>query len=179
VAPGGTDGRTAGAWRLVRAAGGGSALCRDDGADRWRPLGAAAADFDVRLRARTEPGATEQYGLAFRRGESGDYYLARVDTRNNNVRLYRRQAGATTLLAARDLGVTVGQWHELAVQALGGRLAVALDGEPQLQAADAQLRTGGVALWADSETRVCFDRLWVAPRGSNGGGAASQGANGE
>lgn len=140
-----------------------AALCRDGGADSWRALpGPASADFQVRLRARTAPGGTETYGLAFRRRDADNYYLARVDTRNNNVRLYRQQAGAATLLAARDLGVSVGQWHELAVRAVGQRLALALDGEPLLQVADDALRSGGIALWAQAQTPVCFEGLWLA-----------------
>jgi hypothetical protein len=102
--------------------------------------------------------------MAFRWRGAGDYYLARVDTRNNNVRLYRQQAGAATLLAARDLGVSVGQWHDLAVHVSGPRLALALDGEPLLQVADDALSSGGLALWADARARVCFGGLWLAER---------------
>jgi hypothetical protein len=174
-APGGDGNAAAGSWRFDdRAAGSDGALCHVVGADPWRVVAAPApTSFDARLRARTAPGGTEAYGLAFRRADAGDYYLARVDTRNNNLRLYRQQAGATSLLAARDLGITVGQWHELAVHAAGPQLALALDGEPLLQVVDDNLRDGGVALWADAQTRVCLDGLWLVAREATDGRAAT------
>jgi hypothetical protein len=124
-------------------------------------------DFELRLRARTEPGGAESYGLAFR-WQGADTYLARVDTRNNHVRLYRQGHASTALLGARDLGVSVGQWHELAVRAVGDRLAVALDGEPLLRVTDGALAGGRIALWTESQTRVCFRGLWLAPAGPAG-----------
>ena len=142
------------------------ALCRAGGPAATRSLaGVALADFDVRVRARTEPDTSEHYGIVFRGGSADDYYLARVDTRNNNVRLYRRHAGANTLLTARDLGVSVGQWHELAVREAGPRLSVALDGEPVLNATDDSLTAGSIGLWAGADTRVCFAGVWLTPRG--------------
>jgi len=153
------------AWRPARGAQGeGSGVCHDASGEAWRPLAEPPpADFTARVLARTAPGETEAYGLAFRYNGTDDYYLARVDTRNDHVRLYRRSAGATTLLAARNLGVSVGQWHELAVHAAGSSLAVALDGEPLLRVADDDLRAGGLALWASPGTRVCIQGLWLAP----------------
>jgi hypothetical protein len=156
------------------------ALCREASDDVWRALpDVSVSDVDARLRARTAAGESESYGLAFRQSDSADYYLARVDTRNNNVRLYRHEASNTTLLAARDLAVSVGQWHELAIHAAGTRLAVALDGEPQVQVDDERLRTGGIAVWAEPHSRVCFNRLWVAGIGAQGRGQVGPGANRE
>jgi hypothetical protein len=175
AAPEGEPGSPGGSWRLEqRQAGARGALCRGPGADSWRALpDTAPADFAARLRARTQPGGSESYGLAFRWRGADDYYLARVDTRQNNVRLFRRREGTLALLAARDLGVSVGQWHELAVNANGARLGLALDGEPLLQLVDDALAVGGIALWAAPETRVCFDGLWLAPRDAKPRGGAA------
>jgi hypothetical protein len=141
----------------------GVVLCHGVGGESWRLVPQTTpGDFEARLRSRTEPGGGESYGLAFRR-QGANAYLARVDTRNNNVRLYRHEQGTPTLIAARDLGVSVGQWHELAIRAAGPRLAVALDGEPLLRVTDSALAEGEVALWAETQTRVCFAGLWLAP----------------
>jgi len=143
-------------------------VCHAAGGAPWRavPGVAAADDVDVRVRARTEPSAGERYGVAVHLQDADNYYLARVDTRNNNVRLYRRQGGTLSLLAARDLGVSVGQWHDLAVRAHGARLAVALDGEPLLQATDDALSGGAIGLWADAQARACFAGLWLTSSGA-------------
>jgi hypothetical protein len=168
-------------WRLVSGSDAAPpALCREASGDVWRALpDVTASNLDVRLRARTAAGASEQYGVAFRQSDSGNYYLARVDTRNNNVRLYREQAGTLTLMAARDLGVSVGRWHELAIRAAGSHLAVALDGEPQLQVEDDHLRRGGIAIWVEPHSRVCFDRLWVRTIDTEGHGPLGLSANRE
>lgn len=151
-------------WRVARDGGDRAArLCHDVGAPPFgRSFDSAPLDLEIRARARTEAGGSESYGVAFRR-EHGNGYLARVDTRNNNVRLYRQDGGTATLLAARDLGVSVGQWHELGIRAVAGGLLVALDGEPLVRVEDGVRKGSGLALWAAPDSRVCFAGVWLAP----------------
>ncbi|HEY7065971.1 MAG TPA: hypothetical protein VII06_31155 [Chloroflexota bacterium] len=161
-------GATAADWAVASDAGDTSLdLCHGAGTEASRALpDGGLRDFELRVRARTEPGAAESYGVAFRQQGPDEYFLARVDTRNNNVRLYRRSGGNRVLLTARDLGISVGQWHELAVRAAGTGLAVALDGGPVLEAGDDHAIGGGLALWAGAGTRVCFNGVWLTPRGA-------------
>ncbi len=121
------------------------------------------AEFDAGVQARVEPGGEEAYGLLLRAPGSERSYLARANTRNNNVRLYRRDGARWALLGGRDLAVPVGTWRELILSVRGGHLVVGLDGEPLLEVAGASWDDAGLALWAGPQTTVCFEQLWVWP----------------
>ncbi len=148
------------------------AFCRTATGAAAHPLAAAPpADFDGRVWLRTRVGGDETLGLAFRWVDAAHYYLARVDTRTNNVRLYRRAGDDWSLLDSRDLPVPVDRWHELDVRARGPRLVVGLGGEPLLQADDATYPRGRLALWAGGGSSGCFDDVWLRalPRAADPG----------
>ena len=137
-------------------------LCHLPGAPVLHSLpDSQAADFDARALAQPTPGAHETFGLAFWWQAPGGYYLARADSRNNNVRLYHRDDHGWGLLASRDVGVPVGQWHELNVRTRGTRVVVGLNQEPLLQVFLTQPGAGSMAFWADERTGVCFQRPWL------------------
>ena len=138
-------------------------LCHQPGDDTIHALTDSAAErFDAGVSARPTPGGDESFGLTFWRQTPASYYLVRANSRTNNVRLYRRDGDAWALLGARDLAVPVGQWHELTVRASETRLVVGLNREPLLEVMIPQAASGGMGLWADSRTPVCFRRPWLA-----------------
>ncbi|HZU05020.1 MAG TPA: family 16 glycoside hydrolase [Chloroflexota bacterium] len=150
----------AGGWQVERAldgAGAATEVCRGPAGDTaFVVIGEPVPDFDAEVQIQIAPGGEESAGLAFRWRNAEAFYLARVNTRNNNVRLYRRDAGHWVLLATRDLPVPVGLWHRLQVRARGSTLAVGLDGERLLEATDQDLTTGGLVLWLAPRTEGCF-----------------------
>ncbi len=139
------------------------AYCRGPSGELVYPAAAdAPADFDARVWVRTRVGGEESLGLAFRWQDAEHYYLARLNSRMNNVRLYRRAAAQWYLLDSRDLPVPVDRWHELDIRAQGTRLVVGLAGDLLLEAEDAAYAQGSLALWADPGSSGCFDDLWLA-----------------
>ena len=163
----GTFTGTAGGWSVQPASEAPSppaAVCREAHGDptlllrQQTPL-----DFDARVRVWTAAGDRAHAGLIFGQHGEDRYYLARAASRNNNLRLYRRQGGAWSLLGSRDRAVPVGQWHEILVRAREGQITVGLDGEAVLQASASSPRAGGLALWAEADARVCFDDVWLIP----------------
>jgi hypothetical protein len=156
-------GKTPSGWRsAVVGDGPDSIVCHSPGSDGLLDLPVPpSADFQAGVRVRPEPGGQESVGLAFRVVGADRYYVARANSRNNNLRLYRRDGAQWSLLAARDLAVPVGQWHELTVRARGPQFVVGLDREPILEVNDNTLRTGRLAVWAESTTSACFEQFWV------------------
>ena len=138
-------------------------LCHESGADTVHPLpDSVAVRFDAGVSARPAPGGDERFGLAFWWQTPASFYLARANSRTNNVRLYRRDGDAWALLGARDLAVPVGQWHELTVRTRDSHLVVGLNREPLIEVAVPRAAGGGMGLWAESRTPVCFRRPWLA-----------------
>jgi hypothetical protein len=141
-----------------------AAICRTAGSPAILLLGAPPhAEGTAQVRVWTAPGGEEGAGLVFRWRDPQDYYLARLNTRTNGLRLFRHEGGQTTLLAGWDLPIPVGLWHTLAVRVGQGRVEVALDGEPLLAGEDASWVGQGLGLWVGSETRACFGAVRLAP----------------
>jgi hypothetical protein len=143
-------------------AGATSALCR--GAD-GEPVATLAsptlADFDARVRLQPRVGGGETLGLAFRVQGDDRYYLARLNSRTNGLRLYRRDGADWYLLDSRNLPVPVGRWQELDVRAEGAHLFVGLGGEPLLQADDDAYVGGQIAFWIEPGSGGCLEELSV------------------
>jgi hypothetical protein len=134
-----------------------ASVCRESrGATELQLPGDPTAAFDTAIQVRIAAGGEETAGLRFRRQSPTRYYLARLNSRINNVRLYRVEDGHAALLAGRDLAVPVGQWHTLRVRTAAEQVTVELDGEAVLVVADAAWGDGGLALWAAPETAACF-----------------------
>lgn len=146
------------------------AICRGrSGASVLWLAEATPREFDLRGWVRTDAGAEESVGFALQGVPPERYLLARISTRNNNIRLQRRDGTRWQLLATRDQSVPVGRWHELAVRGRASDVVVGLDGEPILQVGDLPATSGAIGLWAESDTAVCFADVWLIPRGPASG----------
>lgn len=122
---------------------------------------AEAGTLSVRLRALD--GTIDQGGgLVWRAQSPRDYYLARWNPLENNVRAYVVKDGVRTMLASE--GVELGDgWHALAITFDDDRIEVALDGQVKL-AFDhsAQFPAGRFGVWTKADARTQFDDLAIA-----------------
>jgi hypothetical protein len=153
----------------------GASVCRAAGGPALLRLAwPAGATSPVRVGVWTAPGGEESAGLVFRWRDARHYYLARLNTRTNGLRLVRYEAGQPTLLAGRDVPIPVGQWHVLAVDRRDGQVQVALDGEAVLEGEDAPWQDDGLGLWVGRATHACFTEVRLAaldaPSRAAGGG---------
>jgi len=65
-----------------------------------------------------------------------DYYVARANALEDNVRFYRVVKGKREQLASANAKVSANQWHTLALKAEGDRFTVCFDGKALLSAQD-------------------------------------------
>lgn len=103
-------------------------------------------------------------GLIVRAADEKNYYLARANALENNVRFYRVRNGERELLVSADeLAVTSGDWHTLRLRAEGDRFEVIfnerqlykmLDKTPPPRPAE-----GRVGFWTKSDSVTRFDHL--------------------
>lgn len=127
--------------------------------------GVSAADLQLRVRFRFESGEIDQAGgLMFRVKDAKNYYLARANALEQNVRLYRVVDGVRERLGNYTLeGMRAGLWYTLEIEARGERLLVRWNGEPVLQATDGAYKTGGIGIWSKADSITTFDDLEMAP----------------
>lgn len=162
-----------GRWEVVEDTGaaGGRALAQlsPDGTDYRFPLaihqGNAPADVEVTTRFKSVSGKVDQAaGLAVRLVDHNNYYVARANALEDNVRFYRMVKGRRQELAGANLKVASGQWHTLTLRARGNRFAVSFDGKPLFTHTDATFAGAGkVALWTKADSVMRFERLEIKP----------------
>jgi hypothetical protein len=122
-------------------------------------------DVTVRVHCRPEKGEIDRAcGIVFRAKDSDNYYLARANALEDNVRLYHVVNGDRQEFASADLTVTTGQWHTLEVTARGTQLGVSWDGHPVLEASDATFTKGKIGLWTKADSVTAFDDLEAVAR---------------
>ncbi len=121
---------------------------------------------DVRLSVRGKPvsGKDDQaVGLVWRYQDEKNYYVARSNVLEENVRLYRVVNGNRIKFAGKeDLKIKRGEWHTLRVEHRGKEISVFL-GERKLFEADDETFEGAgkVGLWVKSDSVTYFDDLAV------------------
>ena len=127
------------------------------------PDGVEARDVAVSVRFRAVSGAVDQAaGLMVRLRDPRNYYIARANALEDNVRLYRVVDGRRVQFAGADLRVPRDRWQTLSLRIEGDRLAVALDGRELFTAMDRTFaRAGRVGLWTKADSLTHFDGLEV------------------
>jgi hypothetical protein len=103
-------------------------------------------------------------GIVVRLVDHNNYYVARANALENNVRFYRVVGGRRQELATANITVASGQWHTLRLRAQGDRFAVSFDGSVLHNTTDKTFPTPGkIALWSKADSVTHFDWLEIKP----------------
>jgi hypothetical protein len=119
----------------------------------------------VSARFKPVAGAVDQSGgIAVRLLTPDNYYIARANALEDNVRFYRVVKGSRQQLAGANLKVTANQWHTLALKAKGDRFTVSFDGKALYSTQDRTFPDAGkVALWTKADSVTYFDTISITP----------------
>jgi len=120
-------------------------------------------DLEVSVRFKAVAGTVDEAGgVAVRLLTPGDYYIARANALEDNVRFYRVVKGKREQLAGANLKVSANAWHTLALRAEGDRFTVSFDGKVLLSAQDRTFPDAGkVALWTKADSVTYFDTISI------------------
>ncbi len=160
-----------GRWEVVRddSASGGKALAQlsADTTDYRFPLAiydpVDATDAEISARFKPVSGKVDRAGGVVLRYQNPDnYYVARANALEGNVRFYRVVRGKREQLASADTKIATGQWHTLALRAERDRFAVSLDGRALTTTKDGTFRAAGkVGLWTKTDSVTHFDKIEI------------------
>ena len=127
------------------------------------PDSLSAADVNVEIRFKAVAGRVDQAGgVAVRLQDADNYYVARANALEDNVRFYRVVAGKREQLGGANLKVTPGEWHTLGLRAEGERFTVSYDGKTLFTETDRTFaEAGGVALWTKADSVTRFDQMTI------------------
>lgn len=139
---------------------------RDQTSDRF-PLAIldrfTAKNVDISVRFKPVAGRVDQAaGLMVRVRDANNYYIARANALEDNVRLYKVVNGHRQQFAGKNIEVPQGTWQTLGLIAEENRFAVMLNGEVLFTATDDTFASPGrVGLWTKADSVTHFDDLAV------------------
>ena len=168
-----TGGGATGTWAVVMdaSAEGDRALAQlsQDKTDYRFPLAiympVVLGDVEVAIRFRAVSGAVDRAaGIAVRLRDADNYYVARANALEHNVRFYRVLNGRREELRGATVKVSSSNWHSLTLHAEGNRFQVSFDGKQLIDIRDGSISAPGrVALWTKADSVTHFDWLEIKP----------------
>ena len=171
-------------WRTGQGAGGKWTVVGDPTAAKGRAIAQMSKDrtdyrfplavykpfsgknLEISMRFKPVAGTVDEAGgVAVRLLTPDDYYVARANALEDNVRFYRVVKGKREQLASANTKVLANQWHTLALKAEGDRFTVSFDGKALISAQDGIFPDAGkVALWTKADSVTYFDTISIRPR---------------
>ena len=124
--------------------------------------------LEVKVALKAVKGDIDQGGgVVWRYQDANNYYVARFNPLEENLRVYKVIAGKRIQLATKEgLKSEAGQWHTLAVHMTGKQITCSLDGKMLLDVSDDALGgQGKVGLWTKADAQTHFDRFEVTNLG--------------
>jgi hypothetical protein len=123
----------------------------------------SSRNLDVVVRFKAVAGKVDQAaGIALRLRDADNYYVARANALEDNVRFYRVVKGRREQLEGTNLKVTANEWHSLGLRAEGDRFTVSYDGRALFTARDNTFSEAGkVALWTKADSVTRFDQISI------------------
>lgn len=121
--------------------------------------GTALKDGFVEVKFKPVSGEDDQAGgVIWRAKDANNYYIARANAIEGNVRIYHFLNGKRTQFKGANLPVATGQWHTLRVEFAGSNFKVIFNGRPLFEAEDATHKDAGkVGLWTKADSVTLFD----------------------
>ena len=171
-------------WRAAETAGAGKLAAwrveeRPDGASGERVLSLVAtqnsgstfnlvlsdasfpADLALSVKVHANSGSEDQGGgLVWRSRDASNYYLARWNPLEDNLRCYKVVGDKRTMFKSADVKADPKAWHQLAVSMQGNKCTIAFDGKELLEFADDTFANAGrIGVWTKADAASSFDDL--------------------
>ena len=122
--------------------------------------GVKASDLDLQVSFLPIEGKADMGGgLIWRATDDRNYYLARANPLEQNIRIYRVIKGVRHLIQNFDQTIDVRQWHTLRVMTEGCQVQVLFDEKKVFDLCDQTFTTGLFGLWTKSDAVTYFDDL--------------------
>jgi hypothetical protein len=97
-------------------------------------------------------------GVIWRAQDADNYYIARANALEGNVRIYHFVNGKRTQFKGANLPVAAGQWHTLRVSFSGKHFTVVFNGKELFTAEDDTIKHAGkVGVWTKADSVTLFD----------------------
>jgi hypothetical protein len=125
--------------------------------------GTSFKDLDLSVRLKAIAGKDDQGGgFVWRAKDKNNYYVARYNPLEPNLRVYKVENGKRTQLDHADVPGDH-HWHTLRITMKGREILGYLDGKKLLEAEDSTFTEAGqIGLWSKADAQSYFDYLTVS-----------------
>ncbi len=120
-------------------------------------------DLSIRVKVKAVAGKQDQGGGPIWRAQDGDnYYIARWNPLEDNLRVYRVKDGRRIQLGSADAKADPKVWHEIRIDHRGTEIAASFDGKKMIELEDSTFgEPGMVGLWTKADAATAFDDVTV------------------
>lgn len=120
---------------------------------------ASLKDGFVEVKFEAVSGQEDQAGgVVWRAKDADNYYIARANALEGNIRIYHFVNGKRTQFKSANLPVAANQWHTLRVSFSGNRSTVLFNGKELFSAEDDTHKDAGkVGVWTKADSVTLFD----------------------
>jgi hypothetical protein len=125
-----------------------------------------AKDVKVTIRFKSVDGSVDQAGgIVVRLQDADNYYVARANALENNVRLYKVVGGVRRQIAGKSVPVLNAVWHTMELRSDGEELEVSFNGASLIQIRDETFAGAGkVGIWTKADSLTHFAEIDIESR---------------
>jgi hypothetical protein len=122
-------------------------------------------DFVMSAKIKAVGGDEDQGGgLVWRYADNNNYYVARYNPLENNLRLYKVVDGVRKQLNSQRINILSGQWFTMTIEMKSNRIFCSINGNKLIELSDKTFTSAGrVGFWTKADAQTYFDDLTVDP----------------
>ena len=103
-------------------------------------------------------------GLVWRYIDNNNYYIARFNPLEDNLRFYKVVKGVRTQLVSADYKVKSGEWFDMEIAVNENKITCSLNGDKLIETSDDTFpNSGKVGLWTKADAQTYFSHLSISP----------------
>jgi hypothetical protein len=120
-------------------------------------------DLEITVWVKANSGKEDQGGgPIWRVKDANNYYIARWNPLENNLRVYYVKGGKRKQLASADVNVDPKAWHRISIKHKSNKIEARLDEKTLLEIVDETFpQVGMVGLWTKADAATAFDTFEV------------------
>lgn len=122
-------------------------------------------DLEISVMVKAMTGKLDQGGgPIWRCKDPNNYYVARWNPLEDNIRVYYVKDGKRKQLGTADVKMDAKKWHKVGARQVGDKIEVFLNDKKVIEVEDSTFtEPGAIGLWTKADAATAFDDLGVAP----------------
>jgi len=122
-------------------------------------------DFTFTVKLKAVGGEEDQGGgLIWRYVDNNNYYIARCNPLEHNLRFYRVVNGNRKQLISVECDIKTGMWFTMTIEMKGNKISCSLNGTRMIETTDDTFKSSGyIGFWTKADAVTYFDDLTIHP----------------